>query len=37
MICKQYQMSIPTLYKILQRNNIQPNRENKRRAIKQGG
>ena len=37
MICEQYQMSIYTLYKILQRNNITPNRENKRRAIKQGG
>nr|DAD96843.1 MAG TPA: S4/Hsp/ tRNA synthetase RNA-binding domain surface [Siphoviridae sp. ct5op20] len=30
-------MSIHTLYQILQRNNIQPNREERRRAIKQGG
>ena len=37
MICKQYQMSINTLYRILQRNNIKPNRENNRRATKQGG
>ena len=37
MICEQYQMSINTLYRILQRNNIKPNRENNRRAIKQGG
>ena len=37
MICEQYQMSIYTLYKILQRNNITPNRENERRVIKQGG
>ena len=37
MICERYQMSIHTLYQILQRNNIQPNREEIRRAIKQGG
>lgn len=37
MICEQYQMSINTLYRILQRNNIKPYRENERRATKQGG
>lgn len=37
MICEQYQMSIHTLYQILRRNNIKPNRNNEQQAIKQGG